>query len=205
MALAAEAPVADSLGRIQYNLRGCKMRMVYIVLIVATAASVVRAEDKPEPDIAAFKMGKVSLETKLEDFKNLYPTARKDKESDAKLGTEVYIVEAEGMSLLGVKFLDGVLYEVKGFWLKKELGKIGGYETILEKIKNKYGKAHEDSPGIKSEKPIDAVLIWKNEADTKLLAFSLKEDHACVEVLNTELRDKFKERKKKSAKSGIGD
>ncbi len=185
------------------------MRIVCVVLVIATATSVLRAEDKPEPDVAAFKMGKVSLETKLEDFKKLYPTAKKDKESDAKLGTEVYLFDVEGMSLMRVQFLDGMPFQVQGLWLNKELGKIGGWETVFDKIKDKYGKQHEDSPGIKSEKPLEVELLWKNKAATKVLEFQLKGDdkreEVCVSVVNFELIDKLKERKRKLAKSGLDD
>jgi hypothetical protein len=180
----------------------------------SSSNSTVASSSKPKADgrteeqtkaAKEFKFEGVSFSTTLEEFKTAHPDAELQAEdSDKKIRLEVYLADSEAASILMVKFFDGQLMEMRILYDVKKVNKIGGWEVLLERLVDKFGKADADSLGYDKEEK-KAQLDWTFKKANKVVTFLAVErkNHFRVDVEDTEIAKKMRDAKAKSADTGF--
>ena len=185
----------------------CSMRCMLISLTLLAVVKFSYADDGVEPTIASFKIGKVGLGTKIQDFSKNYPNAVQQKTDNVTQSQEVYMVEPKGMDCLQATFLNGTAYRVSAIWTEQDLDKIGGYETLMDKLEKKFGVPHANSPGVQSRQPLILHMFWTDveQNPSQMLTFIVKNKNASISLVDVVVLNKIKESKRKSARTGIDD
>lgn len=117
----------------------------------------------------------VSLGATYSEIKAKYPDIEfRQKNSDAKVGLAVWATyNPKTADSVDFYFLSGKLYKVRVLYMSKTLNKIGGSETIYEKLVAKYGK--EDDASFDNEK-LACDYTWQFYSVDRYINYSVIKD-----------------------------
>jgi hypothetical protein len=117
----------------------------------------------------------VSLGVTYSEIKAKYPDIEfRQNDSDAKVGLAVWTTyNPKTADSVDFYFLSGKLYKVRVLYMSKTLNKIGGYETIYEKLVAKYGK--EDEASFDNEKLV-CDYTWQFFTVDRYINYSVIKD-----------------------------
>jgi len=177
------------------------------VLCLTVAASEACGEDPTEAEKAArdFAFEKTKLGTSLTDFKKRFPTAELIKEnSDPKLKLACYMADANSATFCGYYFLDDKLYEMRIGYVARTVNKLGGWEVLLEKLVEKFGKLKDGDYEVKSD-PLKVSGIWRFPKVDRAVSIEASPKFVGIEVTDLALLKEVQQRKKKAAKTGFDD
>lgn len=191
------------LGFIQVAMISFVMWLQHVASINAQTSPSKEAQAIKDFEFQGFKFG-----ADLDSFKQKFgdKLILIEKRSDSKNGVSVYgIVENfEGFDLCFLWFCDGKLFQIRLNYEPSTVDKIGGWETVIEKVVEKFGKPSPKSKGTdaKAEDEI-AEFHWVFPDVHRFISIDVSKKDMNVEFTDTEAYEKWQERKKKSAKVGF--
>lgn len=183
-----------------------KTSLVSCFVVLFCVVGVCRADERTAEQTKAakdFKFEGVTFATTVAEFKKLHPNAKEDKESDKKLKVEQYIVPSQAADRMAVYFFEGKLYEMRILYRSKQLDKIGGDAVLIERLRDKFGKADASSPGVTKKTPLEYEFEWEMKDANKSFAIIGKDDYVRIDAVDTLVNAKILEAKKKTADTGF--
>jgi hypothetical protein len=161
---------------------------------------------KEEQAISDFEFRGLKFGTSLESFKEKlnghYATA--EGLAEPQNSVDVFVVTADGADLVYLWFFESKLFQITFLYEPATVNKIGGWETIIEKIREKFGRPVADSEGTNSkDEGIVASFFWKFRTVHRYIEVLVKKTSMKAEFTETESYLKWQERRKKGAKVGF--
>jgi hypothetical protein len=187
------------------------MLVVTASAIALAACSVVaHAADKTPEQIKAAKefiIEGIGFSATPQTIRTKWPNAeRVAKESNSKIGVEVlFVSETQNTDAMQFTFLDGKLMKIQALYQPARVKKMGGWETIAEKLVAKLGKADADSEVIdddpKSEKIAD--FDWVIPEAERWFSYVVSKKSALLTICDIELARKKEAKEKAAADTGF--
>jgi len=165
--------------------------------------SVCFAGEKENQAAKDFKFEGVSFSTSLDQFKRMYPGARRGQDTDEKLGVEQYLLSSEVASLVSFHFFDGNLYEMRILYDVQKVNKIGGDEVLLTRLQDKFGTPDADSPGVIKKEPFEFRMEWSMKDAHRFVVMRGEAKFTRIDVIDTEVNTKMVKKKRKLADTGF--
>ena len=181
-----------------------KIPPVFVVLLALLPTSLFAI------DPLAFKLKGIGVGASMSEVSELLKTSRKSKDlSVDSAGIEVFeIVDAASApAKVTITFLDGKAVQVVGEYTSAEVERIGGLESILERLREKLGPP---SGEVVRHRPVGDTLVliaasWRKPLIARI--FILGSERTAEKVSTTlilaDLSKDLAERRKKSTSAGF--
>jgi len=157
-----------------------------------------------EHELAAkdFSFDGIDFNTTLEQFKKKFPLAQKQEE-DKKVGSVSYYIASKKSTGMGCYFFEGKLVEMRVLYEADKIAKFGGIEVFFDRVKKKFGVASDVSSSGEGTPKLEYVFTWEFKNADRKIGVLIKLKHTRIDVINTVVKKKFLEKKKKTADIGF--
>lgn len=147
----------------------------------------------------------VGFGASVEDLENELPVTFLDDQSTPEKGHRVYAHLPGQGDVSGVffSFINDELYEIKLVYDAPTANRIGGWDTILERLVSKFGKADPESKGFEVEEPMIASLFWKYPDEERFIDFEVDQKYTRVAFTDLVRYRRWEESKKQGADVGF--
>ena len=153
--------------------------------------------------IKEFKFEGVGLGATFTEVKTKYPDLKLEKDkSDPNVNLAVWVnYDLNTADAVDYYFFNGKVFKLEIIYLPKTLEKIGGYETIHERLVLKYGKEDQNLP---NEKEICDYSWQFYDANRFLEYWAVSEgDDACLMIMDKKLARELSKMRKDKADVGF--
>jgi hypothetical protein len=107
------------------------------------------------------------------------------------------------VSAVFFSFIDDSLYEMRLVYDAPTANRIGGWNTIAERLVQKFGKADANSKGAEVEAPAIASFFWNFAEDNRFIELSVDKKYTRITFTDMAGWKRWEEKKKKSANVGF--
>ena len=152
----------------------------------------------------SFSIEGVKLGMTIDDFKKLFPAAEPLSDlSDTVNNKQGFRVDSTANTDgIDAAFFEGKLFDCYVWYMPSRLNKMGGDETILNKLVEKFGKANADSKGYDGENS-KLELHWRIPEADFYCSFMATPNKSTMNITDTAAFKKFMELKAKKANVGF--
>ena len=155
--------------------------------------------------IKTFSFRGVGFGASVEDLQNALPVTFLDDQSSPEKGQKVFAHIPEGGDVSGVffSFIDDSLYEIRLAYDAPTANRVGGWNTIAERLVKKFGKADAESKGTEVEEPMIASFFWNFGEDDRFIEMTVDKKYARVTFTDTAGWRRWDAAKKQGADVGF--
>jgi len=155
--------------------------------------------------IKAFSFKGVGFGASVEDLQRALPVTFLDDESSPEKGQKVFAHTPEGgdVSAVFFSFIDDSLFEIRLVYDARTANRVGGWDTIAERLVKKFGKADAESKGDKVEAPMIASFFWNFREDDRFIEMEVDKNYSRVSFTDLAGWSRWDAAKKKGADVGF--
>ena len=155
--------------------------------------------------IKAFSFKGVGFGASVEDLQRALPVEFLDDQSSPEKGQKVFFHNPESgdVSAVFFSFIDDSLYEIRLVYDAPTANRVGGWDTIAERLVKKFGKADAESKGTEVEEPMIASFFWNYREDDRFIEMEVDKKYSRVSFTELAGFHRWEAAKKKGADVGF--
>ncbi len=155
--------------------------------------------------IKSFAFKGIGFGASADDLQRKLTVSFFEDQSMPEKGQRVFCHIPDHGDISGVffSFIDDSLYEIRLVYDAPTANRIGGWDTIAERLVTKFGKADGNSKGTDVEEPEIASLFWNYSDDNRFIEMQVDKKYTRVTFTDLAGMRRWEAAKKKGAEVGF--